>query len=204
MGFLAFNGQKPDVVAPKIEDSLRTELGATAALGYSIESGDVAPTTAGTVLKEGLGLLLGGRKESILFTVHFSLPAPRPLTLAVHVARQGIGSHVSGLLYSASLSKQAPGEVTLDDKGKFQGEASLAAKLNGDKALVKRCVAFSRTAANLGGVDVTVPRFFKLAPEGNGSALVVGTLPKVGMLGFKVTLDAKEFLELAPAIEALI
>jgi len=204
MGFLAFNGQKPDIVAPKIEESLRTELATTAPVSFTIETGDATPTTAGSVMKEGLGLLFGGRAESILFTVHFSLPPPRPATLAVHVARQGIGSHVSGLLYFAALSKVASGEAMLDEKGKFQGDAALAAKLNGDKALLKRCVALSRTTANLGGVDVTVPRFFKLAPDGKGTALVVGTLPKVGMLGFKVTLDAKEFLDLSTAIEALL
>jgi len=204
MGFLAFGGQKPDVIAPKIEEALRAEFAATAAVPFKVEAGNATPTSAGTVVKEGLGLLLGGRGETILFTVHFTLPPPRPATLAVHVARQGIGSHVSGLLYSAALAKAVAVEVMLDEKGKFQGEAGLAGKLNGDKALLKRCVALSRTTANLGGVDITNPRFFKLAPEGSGTTLVVGTLPKVGMLGFKVTLDAKEFLDLATAIENLL
>jgi hypothetical protein len=160
---------------------LRTELAANAAFPFQIQTGDATPTTAGVVLKEGLGLLFGGRKETLLFTVHFSLPTPRPATLAVHVARQGIGSHVSTVVWATTLSKRIAAEVSLDEKGKFQGDASLAARLNGDKALLKRSCAFSRMQANLGGVDVTVPRFFKLAPEGSGTALVVGTLPKVGM-----------------------
>jgi hypothetical protein len=221
MAFLAFQSQKPEVVGPKVAEALQHELEAPNTPAFQVEAGDAGPTTLKVFLKEAMGataseamvlavgsglakMLGAGRKEAILFSLHFGLPAARPTHLVVHVARQGIGSHVSGLFYSTPLAKPVAGEVTLEKDGKFAGHAALAEKLNANKLLRKRCEAFARTSANMGGVDITLPRHFRISPCDAGSVLEAATLPLAKMLGFKVLLDAKEYLELVAALEAAL
>lgn len=219
MAFLAFNSQKSEVVGPKVADALKNELLVSSAPPFTVAPGDADPTTVGTFLKElgghvagaalqqavgeGIAGLFGKKKEAILFNLAFALPAPKSSQLVVQVARQGIGSHVSSLLYSATLGKAISGAVHLNEDDKFEGDEALAKKLNDNKPLRKRCAAFARTEANVGGMDIAIERFFKLAPgEGGKAVLAAATLPRSAMFGFKVLMDAKEFGDLVAALEA--
>jgi hypothetical protein len=206
---LAYSTQAPEKVGPRVEELLRTELGSPAPIAYQVEEGDAGKTTAGAVLKEALALLLVGKQAVPLFTIHFDLAAPRPATLSVQMDRQGIGCHAGPLLYTTRLAKPVPGEVSLEDlktfgSSQFVGDPQAAAKLNADKTLVKRVNKFARTTGNSGGVELKVPRLFKLVPDGAGSMLVAATLPRPFMLGFKVSMDAKELFEIAGLVESAL
>src|ERR1043166_8593392 len=108
MNNLAYTSQDAGVVGAKVEEKVREEVGASAPLQYQVEAGE-----AGSFLGDVAGALLGG-KDKTLFNLHFELPAQRPTHLQVSVNRQGVGSHVGLLLYTAKLSKPVFGEVALE------------------------------------------------------------------------------------------
>src|SRR5579859_6115425 len=95
MSFLAFNTQKPEKIAPTIQEVLCKEIGAPAPLTYQlINAGAVAAgVTAGSALAD-LGASLLDTKGTTLFSQQFALPQPRPFQLQVTVNRSGIGAYV--------------------------------------------------------------------------------------------------------------
>ena len=204
MNVLAYTTQDPAKVAAKLDEKLRDELGLTAPVPYTVEQAGGAGVTVGNVIS-GMGRMLFGGTADLMYTLVFDVPTPRPMQLRAHVNRQGVGCHVGGLLYSTRLAKPVAGEVALDEKkAQFGGEPGLAAKLNGNKDLVKRIDKLARTKANVGGVELTVPRLVQIKPDPAGTLLLVGTLGRSHAMGFKMSLDAKELLDVAAMVEAAI
>ncbi|HYY95646.1 MAG TPA: hypothetical protein VE713_14180, partial [Pyrinomonadaceae bacterium] len=179
---------------------------ASAPLPFQVEAGEAATATVGSFLGDVAGALLGG-KDKTLFNLHFDLPAQRPTHLQVSVNRQGVGSHVGLLLYTAKLSKPVFGEVALEDpkffgKSKFTGDAAACGKLNANGELVKRANNLARVESQSGGLTLKIKRCCKLVPHEGGSLLIVGTLPRPVKMGFGAAIDAKDFFEIADMIEA--
>lgn len=204
MNNLAYNSQDPNVVAPKVADLVKDETGGAA--DYTVEEGSASPTSAKTVVLEGLDLLLGGRKATTLFTVNFSLSSPRAMSLTVPLNRQGVGCHGSGSTYVTELAKPVGSAVTLAPPKflggmKWEGDADAAAKLNGNGELMKRLKNFIRTKGNLGGVDITIGQHFQVVPNGSGSVLIANNMPKSMKMGFVVSFELKDFAEIAQMIE---
>jgi hypothetical protein len=208
MNNLAYNSQDAAIVGPKVEEKVREEVGAGAPIPFQVEMGDAGKATVGSVLKEIGGALVGGKDET-LFQLQFDLPQPRPAQLQVNVNRQGIGSHVGLLLYSAKLSKPVFGEVALEDpkffgKSKFTGDAAVCGKLNANGELIKRANNFARVESQSGGLTLKINRCCRIVPHEGGSMLVVGTLPRPIKMGFNATIDAKDFFDIADMIEAAL
>ena len=204
MNNLAYNSQDATYVGPRVEEKVREELAASAPLSYQVESGEAATATFGSVLDD-IGSALIGRTENMLFGLNFDLPQPRPAQLHVNINRQGIGSYVGMLVYSAQLSKPIGGEVTLEEprlfgKSKFTGDAA-SAKLNANGDLVKRANTFVRTESQSGGLTLKIKRTFRLLPHESGSLLIIGTLPRPIKMGLSATVDAKDFFDIAEMIE---
>jgi hypothetical protein len=208
MNNLAYTSQDPATVGARVEEKVREEVGATAPLPYQVEMGEAATASVGSFLSD-IGSALVGGADATLFRLNFDLPAPRPARLQVSVNRQGVGSHVGLLLYSAQLSKPVTAEVVLEDpkmfgKSKFTGEANAAAKLNANGDLIKRANTFARVESQSGGLTLKIKRGCKLAPNENGSMLAIRTLPRPIKMGFGATIDAKDFFDIANMIETAL
>jgi hypothetical protein len=202
---LAYNSQQPDKVGPQVEEKVRKETGATAPVPYKVEDQAASKTSAATVLGDMANALVGGR-SNLLFTLVFDMPAPRPATLRAQVARQGVGSHVEGLLYSMTLAKAVKGEVSLENpkmlgSSRFTGDAEAIQKLNANGDLVKRANKFARTQSEVGGLTVSMDRLFKIVPQDSGALLLINTLPRTTSMGMDAALDAKEFFDIAALVE---
>jgi len=205
---LAYTSQDAATVGPKVEEKVREEVGASAPLSYEVEAGDASTASVGSFLGDVAGALLGG-KDKTLFNIHFELPQPRPAHLQVSVNRQGVGSHVGLLLYTAKLSKPVYGEVALEEpkffgKSKFAGDAAASGRLNANGELIKRANNFARVESQSGGLTLKIKRLCKLVPEDGGSRLIVATLPRPVKMGFGAAIDAKDFFDIADMIEAAL
>ena len=181
MNNLAYTSQDPATVGAKVEEKVREEVGASAPLQYQVEAGDAGGASVGSVLGDIAGALLGG-KDKTLFNLHFDLPHTRPTHLQVSVNRQGIGSHVGLLLYTAKLSRPVFGEVALEEpkffgKSKFAGDAAVCGKLNSNGELIKRANNFARVESQSGGLTLKSKRCCKIVPHEGGSMLIISTLP---------------------------
>jgi hypothetical protein len=135
------------------------------------------------------------------------LPYARPAQLQVNVNRQGVGSHVGLLLYTAQLSKAVAGEVALEEpkffgKSKFAGDGAASARLNANGELIKRANNFARVESQSGGLTLKIKRCCKVVPNEGGSLLIVGTLPRPTKMGMSAAIDAKDFFEMAEMVEA--
>ena len=208
MNNLAYTSQKVETIGPKVEEKVREEMGASAPLQYQVEEGEARAATVGSFLGDIAGALVGGESNT-LFKMHFDLPQPRPVHLQVSVNRQGVGSHVGLLLYTARLAKPINGEVELEEpktfgKSKFTGDETLSARLNANDDLIKRLNKFARTESQSGGLNLKIKRYCKVMPQDGGAMLVVSTLPRPTKLGFSATVDAKEFCDIASMVEAAL
>ncbi len=205
---MVFGNQDAAKIGPKVEESLRKDLKAPQPISYRTEVGEAGKTSAATVLGDVAGALFGGHSE-LLFGLVFDIAQPRACQLQANVFRQGVGSYVGGLLYSAALAKPVAGEVQLDEpkflsSAKFSGDPSAASRLNGAGDLGKRLNKFARTEVELGSLTAKGPYLVKLTPDGSGSRFVVSTLPKPVMMGMSFSLDPAEFCALASAVEAAL
>lgn len=205
MNNLAYSNQQSDKIGPSVEEKLRKEIGAAGPVPYKVEETGAGGTNAGTVLGDMAKALLSGH-SNVLFTLVFDVAAPRPATLAAHVARQGVGAHVEALLYSTKLSKPVGSEVTLEapkmfGSSKFLGDAEAIKKLNANGDLVKRANKLARTESEIGGLTIKMDRLFKLVPQEGGALLVINTLPRATSMGLDAMLDAKEFFDIAALVE---
>jgi hypothetical protein len=206
MNNLAYTSQDAGVVGAKVEEKVREEVGASGPLPFQVEAGEAATASFGSMLSDMAGALLGG-KDKTLFNLHFDLPHQRPTHLQVSVNRQGVGSHVGLLLYTAKLSKPVYGEVALEDpkffgKSKFAGDAAVCGKLNANGELVKRANNLARVESQSGGLTLKIKRCCKIVPHEDGSMLIVGTLPRPVKMGFGAAIDAKDFFDIADMVEA--
>ncbi len=201
-----FKTHQSDYVAPRVEEKLRAEIGASLPLVYQIQGAQSAKATAGTVMADAARLLVGGSGNT-LFTLHFSPDQPRSFQLLVKINRGGVGSFIGGLLYSIQLNKFIAGEVSLEKpkmfgNSKFSGQPQVSEQLNQQDELLKQANKFSRTRIGYSGINVEIPRYFRIVPNERGSLLVIGTLPKPGLSN--CLLNAKEFLDLATKIETTV
>jgi hypothetical protein len=205
---MVFGNQDAAKIGPKVEESLSKDLKAAQPIPYRTEDGEAGKTSAATVLGDVAGALFGGHSE-LLFSLIFDIPQPRACQLQANVFRQGVGSYVGGLLYSASLAKPVASEVQLDEpkflsSAKFSGDPSAAGRLNGAGDLGKRLNKFARVEVELGSLTIKGPHVVRLSPDGSGSRFVVSTLPKPVMMGMSFSLDPAEFCALASAVEAAL
>jgi hypothetical protein len=200
MGNLAYSTQSPEKIGANVEEMLRKELAVSTPIPYQVEDANASKTTLGTVLGEGFGLLFG-RQEVLLFSLNFQIQQPRPAQLQVHLNRHGIGCHGGSLLYRTPLNKAVDGEVSFDDRGRWNGDPATVQKLSTNRELSKRLTNFARMRSNVRGIDIQISRLAKILPQENGSLLVINTLPKMLAMGFSASLDAKEFFALAALIE---
>jgi hypothetical protein len=208
MNNLAYTSQDAEKIGAKVEEKVREEVGAGAPLAYQVEEGGAGRLSVGSFLKDVGSALVGGKDET-LFRLHFDLPSRRPTQLEVNVNRQGVGSHVGLLLYSAKLSKPVNGEVALEDpkffgKSKFAGDAAASGKLNANGDIIKRANNLARVESQSGGLTLKIKRCCRVVPHEGGSLLVVGTLPRPTKMGMSAAIDAKDFFELADMVEAAL
>lgn len=205
---LIFGNQDAAKIGPAIEEKVRSSVGATAAVPYEVEETGISKANVASVLFD-VGNVLNAGRPSRLFGFKFTLPAPGPATLHVWVERQGVGAYTGPLLYSACFPKPVAGEVTIEPhksfgSPKFLGDPATAAKLNAVPDLAKRVDKLLRAETAMGAITVKVPRTFKLAPDGAGSVLILGTLPRMTSMGMSAEVDAGEFLAIASTIAAAI
>lgn len=206
MNNLAYTSQDASYVGGKVEEKVREEVGATAPLTYQVETGEAGTATVGSFLSD-IGNALVGGADKTLFRLNFDLTQPRPANLQISINRQGVGSHAGLLMYSTKISKPIAGEVALEDpkffgKSKFVGDATAAAKLNGNGDLIKRANDFARVESQSGGLTLKIKRCCKVVPHEGGSMLVITTLPRPIKMGFGATIDAKDFFDIADIVEA--
>ena len=208
MNNLIFGNQDPAKIAASVEEKVRSSVGATAPVPYTVEGSGAGPATAGSVLVD-IAHVLGSGTTTPLLTLLFQLPEPREATLRARVDRQGIGGYVGSLLYTANLVVAIAGEVTIEDhktfgSPKFLGDPAAAGKLNAVKDLAKLVDKFLRTESEMGAIKVRAPRVFRVAPEDGGALLALHTLPRMTSMGMGAEVDAGEFLQIAAAIEAAL
>ena len=206
MNNLAYTSQDANYVGAKVEEKVREEVGATAPLTYQVETGEAGTATVGSFLSD-IGNALVGGADKTLFRLNFDLMQPRPANLQISINRQGVGSHAGLLMYSTKISKPIAGEVALEDpkffgKSKFVGDATAAAKLNGNGDLIKRANDFARVESQSGGLTLKIKRCCKVVPHEGGSMLVITTLPRPIKMGFGAIIDAKDFFDIADMVEA--
>jgi hypothetical protein len=142
MNNLAYTSQDPAKVVASVEEMLRKELGTTEPIPYRIVPEGGVDTGVATFTIDAARFLFGG-KLSVLFTLVFDIASPRPFELRAHVIRQGIGSHVGALLFSAPLQNQVAAESVLGDhksfgSPKFTGDESTCLRLNAAKVGLTR------------------------------------------------------------------
>src|ERR1041384_2450942 len=208
MNNLAYTSQDPATIGPKVEEKVREETGASAPLPYQVEAGEAATLSVGSFVRDVAGALVGGKDEK-LFSLHFDLAEPRPAHLQVNVNRQGVGSHVGLLLYTANLNKPIGGEVSLEDpkflgKSKFTGDGAVCGKLNANGELIKRANNFARVESQSGGLTLKIKRCCRVVPHEGGALLIVASLPRPVKMGFGASIDAKDFFDIADMIEAVL
>lgn len=212
MGAFAFMSQKVETVAPKLERRLRKEIGAGPPLDYTVEDGEADGASVGSLLGDvGAALVHKERAAPFLFRLNFRLPQPRPVNLRVSVARQGFGSYVASFLYSTRLSKQIAGEVSFEEssndwrsKPRFVGDEPTAERLNANRELIKQVNLLTFPWTQLGSLKISIRRFCTITPAPGGAQLTAAALPRSYWLGYRLTSNAKEFLELASMIEAVL
>ena len=202
MNNLAYMGQDGQTVVPKVEELLSKELGTSGPIPSSVEV-EGGGVSAGSVLRD-LGASVFGGNVTPLFTIHFQLTQPRAAQLDVHMLRKGLGCVGGPLAYAAGLSKAIPGDVAMADDGRFTGDAGAADRLNANKDLRKKCEAFAVKKGGLAGSEMEIPRTLKIVSRDGAAQLIAVTLPKSKSMGFSASLGAKEFLELASAVDSAL
>ena len=208
MNNLAYSNQKPENVAPKVEEIVRKDLGVNDALPFTVdETGATKEGALNAILKDGASMLFGG-KETNLFTVNFDFQQPRASQLNVQINRQGVGCHAGSLIFSTFINKPIKGPISMEGPkmfgtSKFIGDSEASAKLNNNKDLLKLADKFARTKSDVAG-GLKMDRFFKMEPFNNGATLVIITLARATSMGMSATTDAKDFFAIAQMIEAAL
>jgi len=214
---MLFFSDKLEKNGPKVEAKLRKELQQPTQLSYAAEvQGRRSPTSIGQALGDlasDLSLeLLGSAGLRPVYTLRFDVPNVAGGEIRVSVVTDGKMVMLGGILYSAVLGRPVPGAVRLQDEDekvfslrcKFDGDPATAARLNGDKPLVKRVNRFVRSSYMLGATEIRAKRLFRLEPFASGSLLSISTLPRSRWFGLASTFDAAEFFAIAKVIEALL
>jgi hypothetical protein len=207
MNNLAYTSQKPENVAPKVEEILRKDLGLTEPLTYTIEIENTEKVSVGSMLVDAGTFLFGGN-ETPLFTVCFKLTSPRQVGIRIQVMRHGVGCHAGTISFLTVLGKPVTGEAALEEPktfgtSKFVGSSNVIEKLNSGKDILKIADKLARVKSDVAG-GMKMNRFCKIIPSENGTLFVVSTLGRSTSMGFSATTDAGDFISLADMIEKLI
>ena len=208
MNNLAYSSQKPENVAPKVEEIVRKDMGVNEALPYTVEEiGAPKDGALNAIFKDSASFLFGG-KETKLFNFTFDFQQPRNVQLNIQINRQGIGCHAGSLVFSTFINKPIKGTITMEGPktfgtSKFTGDTDAIAKLNSNKDLLKLADKFARTKSDIGG-GIKMDRYFRMEPYNNGATLVIITLPRATSMGISATTDAKDFFTIAGLVEATL
>ncbi|SRR5581483_11237255 len=214
MSFLVFNTQKPEKIAPAIEEVLRKEIGAPMPLTYQLVNAGVvaAGVTAGSALTD-IGASLLDTKGTALFSLQFALPQPRPFQLQVTVNRSGIGAYVGQLSYAVRLIKPVSSEIALeppqrflfwDTPSKFLGNAEPVDRLNKDGKAIKRANELRLGRGVAGTINFTIDMCLKIVPQPTGSLLLLNTVPVKTKIGLGMILNVKKIFDFATMLDTLI
>lgn len=204
MNVLAYSTQDPEKVAASLEEKVREELGANTSIEHWNEQAAGAGVSVGNFLAGAARGLFGG-KEDLMYALTLDVEAQRRFQLRANVNRQGIGCHVGALLYATRFGKHVDADVVLDAKKPiFAGNPQASAKLNAQKDLMKRLDHLARTSGNVGGMELTIPRHCVVHSQPQGALFTIATLGRSHAMGFKMAIDAKEFVDLANMIEAAL
>ncbi|MBI3509573.1 MAG: hypothetical protein HY064_02845 [Bacteroidetes bacterium] len=207
MNNLTYSKQKSEDVAPRVEEIIRKDLNSSSPLIYSLAESGIQAGALESIAKTAANFIFGGN-ETVLFRMKFDIATPKPITLEVNVNRQGIGSHVGSITFSAFINKMITAEVALEapkffGSSKFTGDATVASKLNGNKNLLKAADKFARVQSDIGG-GLKMDRYFRLIPAANGTHIVVITLPRATSMGMSATTDANDFFGIVEMIDAAL
>lgn len=202
----AFSTQNPEKVSTAYIQQIQKELGTSTGINYTIQNTDMEKTNVFSFFKDVGSGLFGTGKSVILFTIGVDLSQPRPCQIHIPIIRQGVGAHGSALFYQAPIKSSVVGEVYLEDPKtskhpKFVGNNEVAAQLNIHKDILEQANSFARTVGEIGGFKLTAPRFFKITSGEKGGQILASTFPVMKMMGFKCSLEMKEFMELVQKIE---
>ena len=142
--------------------------------------------------------------------IRFHIEKPRPYDMVVSIVNiDMVGIVVGSVLYSTTLSKSVPSEISLPDRNaspqsQFVGGAA-PDKLNGNPALMTAVNDLVRaTYSPLSGVKVKAPSMFQISPAPSGSNLLVKTLPTTKWFGYVSSFNIKSFLGMADLLEATL
>jgi hypothetical protein len=207
MNNLAYTKQKSEDVAPKVEEILRKDLGVNDNLSYSIAEAGTGMGALSSIAADAGRFIFGGA-ETVLFSQKFDIASPRPITVEMNINRQGIGSHVGSITFTAYIKKPVSGEVALEapktfGTSKFVGDANVAGKLNGNKDLLKACDKLARVKSDIGG-GIKMERYCKVIPSADGAYVVIITLGRATSMGMSATTDVKDFFGIVNMIEAAL
>jgi hypothetical protein len=202
---LVYGNQDAAKLAAGVEEVVRKDVGSAAPLTFRVLEGGSGSATVGSVLID-VSRAMRGTDVAPLLVIELDLPGALPGAVLAALLRQGVGAVTGSLLYVFRLSRTVGGEVGFEDHKsfgtpKFTGDAAAAARLNGAKDLAKRADKVLRSESEMGSVKVKSPRIFKVVPEGGGSVLLLGTLPRLTSMGMSATTDAKEIIEIAGLVD---
>ena len=204
---LRYLSQKPENIAPRVEQLVRQELGAPTPIPYQIVPGASQGATPGSLFSEWAHAQVRmSYKTNALFHMQFMLAAPRPYELRISILRQGMGALVGTCAFAVPMSKPVRGAVSLEQSGplsvqqSFTGEPATAARLNSNRDLLFKARRVSVSASRIGNIKLSIPHCLQVQPSRTGSLLVVHRLGQPGLL-FGAKLGIKDLLDFVPMLE---
>lgn len=202
---LRYLSQKPENIAPRIEQLVRTELKAPTPIPYQILPGTSGGATPGSLLSEWAHAQMRlSQQVTALCYVHFSLAWPRPFELQVSVIRHGLSALVGKCTFAVPMAKPVRGPVNLEPvslmgpKG-FTGEPATSARLNGNRELLIKAHRLAISTSTIGRTKITIPHYFQIQPARTGSLLVVNRLAR--SFFFSVNMGIGDMLAFVPMME---
>lgn len=203
---LHYNSQKPEKVAPHVEEAIRQELGAPTPIPYQVLPGASGGATAGSLLSEWAHAQMHMSQQAApLFYIQFALAWPRPFELQVGILRHGMGALAGRCVFAIPLAKRVPGPLSLVElkfgqAGGFAGDPALTARLNSNRDLLAKAYGLLATKASIGSTRLSIPHYFQIQPSRTGSLLMVHRLPRPGLLS-GANWGVKDLLAFAPMLE---
>jgi hypothetical protein len=155
-----------------------------------------------------LGRSLHTRQAAVLAVVA-DVTSPRAMRVQVRYLTIGRGAGPSGIMFVARLRHVIPGEVSFRRgrfrNGTFEGDAAMAAALDGTSGLAAATWKLTQPATAYGTMMVTIESGADLVPDPDGALLVVSCMPARGFLnlgGYRI--PTTQFLDVATGIERAI
>ena len=199
----------PETVGAKIEKKLQREFGISAPIPWEVEGESRKATLHDALLMAGFSGNLGGSQYQLLYT----LPTQQASFLQAGVIFVGIwGWLPAALVYTYDMAPAVSGEarmyklrkldqLTWAGKPHFQGQEDVCDALNRCEDIIAGTSNLLRSKVKNGRTVLQVSASASVVPVRTGSTFIVVTLPKISM---RVKLQAREFLDLAVAVERAI